>query len=141
MTNGNVLLRNTKIRKALNEYFKKLWEEKQETIGEIFDEIHKIIKADIHDILDFQSGKADLRNLEQVDTSIIQSINQSTSQTQHGENHHLAVKMYDKTKALDQMIKILKMIPDELRVKVTIDQVAKNKIQEIFHEQGASLEK
>jgi len=121
MTNGSLLLVNTKIKSALREYFDDYYEAKKDLAGETLRVLEGILKSDISNVIKYQNGKMEILDLDEIqDTSVIQSIEHTTSDTKYGENVKKSVKMYDKLKAAETVAKITNMISDKADLTGTI---------------------
>lgn len=107
--NGSKLLRNTKFAAYLQDYDDKKWKEKEKEIGKTFNNLLKVANADISDIVEYEDNKMSIRNFSDIDTSAIQEVNHTVSETAQGINVKKSIKMHDKMKAIDGIMKALGM--------------------------------
>lgn len=112
--NSHKLLKNDKISAYIQSYYNDLWESRQTEIGKTFDNLLKIANADIGTIVDAVGDSVSIKDLRKIDTSIIQSISQSSSDTKYGVATSLNVKLFDKTKAISELLKVLGMITEKV---------------------------
>jgi phage terminase small subunit len=108
------LLKNPKISEYLQNYFDNLWESRKVEIGRTFDNLLKIANADIGSVIEAAGDSVSIKDLRKIDTSIIQSISQSSSDTKYGVATSLNIKLFDKTKAISELLKVLGMITDKV---------------------------
>lgn len=108
------LLKNPKISAYIQNYYDNLWESRKTEIGQTFDNLLKIANADIGSVIEAAGDSVSIKDLRKIDTSIIQSISQSSSDTKYGVATSLNVKLFDKTKAISELLKVLGMITDKV---------------------------
>ena len=108
------LLKNPKVSAYIKNYYEDLWDSRKDEIGKTFDNLLKIANADIGSIVEAAGDSVSFKNLKTIDTSIIQSISQSSSDTKYGVATSLNVKLFDKTKAISELLKVLGMITDKV---------------------------
>jgi phage terminase small subunit len=132
--NGHKVLKKAEVARFLQEYFEDLWENKENEIGRQLSNLLNIANADVSDIIEIEDGNVKIRDLEEIDSSVIQAIDQSKTITAYGENTRTSVKMHDKTKAIAELTKVLNMINQKITVNVNYDKESAKKIQEIFNE-------
>jgi phage terminase small subunit len=111
--NGHQLLKNTKISDAIQEIFNDLWKDKQKKIGETFENLLNLANADIKSVVDYQDGELTIKNFDETDTRIIQSIDVTKEDTKYGEKIVQKVRMHPKTSALSDLLKVLEMMQDK----------------------------
>jgi len=115
------LLKKPKIKEALEEYYQELWENKEKEIGKTFDNLLKIANADINNVIDYKDGEMKIRNFDEIDSSIIQQINQTITNTKEGQKINESIKLFDKTKAISELLKVLEMVKDKMENPITIE--------------------
>lgn len=138
MVLASKLLRNVKVKAALEEYYNNLWESKEKEIGIVFDNLIKLASSDISNVIDYEDGVMKIKEFNDIDTSIIQQINQTVSDTKEGQRINESIKLYDKTKAISELVRILEMIQEKVTVNVNFDKESAKDIQDIFNEQVSS---
>lgn len=133
--NSHRLLRNTKIQKALREHYNNLWNKKEDEVGKTFENLLKIANADIKDIVKVnEHGNVSLKNLDEIDTMGVKGISFSRSDNKYGETTHTSIQMLDKQKAISDLLRVLSMIQEKMKVKITYDKESAKAIKEIFNE-------
>jgi phage terminase small subunit len=134
------LLAKANIKAYVNEHYKKQWEDKETEIGRTFNNLVKIANSDINDVVEVEDGKMKIKNLDEIDSYIIQEIKQTVTNTKDGENKNTSIKVYDKVKAIDGMLKVLGMIKEkaDININLNYDKESAKEIQEIFNEQISS---
>ena len=108
------LLKNPKVSAYIKNYYEDLWDSRKDEIGKTFDNLLKIANADIGSVIEAAGDSVSIKDLRKIDTSIIQSISQSSSDTKYGVATSLNVKLFDKTKAISELLKVLGMITDKV---------------------------
>ncbi len=108
------LLKNPKISAFLRNYYDNLWEKNEEQIGRSFNRLLKIIESDIADVVEYENDSMSIRNFKEVDTSVIQEIRHSSSPTKYGVAENKSVKLFDKTKLMPELFRMLGMIKDKM---------------------------
>jgi phage terminase small subunit len=122
--NGHKLLKNTKIKAALKEYYDNLWENKEDQIAPLFDKLLKMANADIAEVVNYKDGKLKIKDFKDIkDTSIIKKISQNISQTKYGTNVHNSIEIIDPQKAQSDLERVLGMIKDKMEFDGTIEVV------------------
>lgn len=115
--NGHKLLNNAEIKEALREYFDKYYEDKKKLAGETLRILEGILKSDISNVVEHDGRRMKILNLDEIqDTSVIQSIEHSTSDTSEKQS----VKMYDKLKAAEVVAKITNILSDKQELSGTV---------------------
>lgn len=124
--NGSRLLRNDKVSAALNEKFREIWDKREADIGRVYADVKHLALSDIKDIADLKNEVLTLKDFDKIDTRAIQQVKivTETKPSKLGEDivtTRKEIKLYDKTKVLSDILKVLKMIdPDELTGTITI---------------------
>lgn len=136
--NGCRLLAKTNIQDALQEHYDSLWKEKEKEVGKTFDNLLKIANSDISDIVEYKDGVMKIKDFDKIDSTAIQQINQTIVDTKDGKRTNESVKLYDKTKSMNELLKVLGMIQEKISMKVVFDKESAEEIQEIFGEQITS---
>jgi phage terminase small subunit len=108
------LLKSPKIKECIDNYYEGLWNDRKKEIGRIFDNLLNIANADLGSMLEQTDDGVRLKNLKEIDTSIIQSISQSRSDNKYGESKSLSIKLFDKSKAISDLTKVLGMITEKI---------------------------
>lgn len=108
------LLKSPKISAYIQNYYNNLWESRKTEIGQTFDNLLKIANADIGSVIEAAGDSVSIKDLRKIDTSIIQSISQSSSDTKYGVATSLNIRLFDKTKAISELLKVLGMITDKV---------------------------
>lgn len=112
------LLANDRIKEAIQEYYKKIWKEKDSELEKTktYQLIHSIGESDISDVIDLEDGTLTVKNLKDIPVSArhaIQSIKRVERTTKEGIDVNLEVKMHPKLQALELRAKLQKMIEDK----------------------------
>lgn len=124
MSNANKMLRNTQISEAILEYYNKLWDSKEKEIGQTFDNLLKMANADISDVVEYSDEEGmTIKDFDTIDTQAVQSISENVSQTKYGPNVSKSIKMYDKQKAISDLLKVLNMITEKVEHSGTLEVV------------------
>lgn len=115
--NSCTLLRNTKIKQAIEAEYKKIWKEKDTEIeqSKTYQMIHSIGNSNIADVVDLESGTLKVKDLKDIPASAqqaIHSIEMTEKSSQYGIDRNIKVKLYNKLPALELRAKIQKMITD-----------------------------
>ena len=134
-SNGAKLLAKTNIKEALSDYFNSMWSEKEKDIGKIYNNLIKQATADIADVIEYKNGEMRIKDFDEIDTSTIQQITQTVTDTKEVQRINESIKLFDKTKAQSDLIRVLKMIEEKVTVNVNYDKESVGEIQDIFNEQ------
>jgi len=119
---GTRLLNNVKIKEILKKHYTDVWEEKQDKIGKVFDDLLKMVSVDISDIVEYENGEMKIKNFTDVkNTSIIKKITQKISETKDGRSVTESIEIVDKLKAIESMLKVLNMNQEKMEIKQTIE--------------------
>lgn len=114
---GARLLRNDKVKQALNEKLGDFWKEKGEMVGRTLKEIMALAFSDIDDIVQIKGDTFKVKDLRTIDSRAIQSI--KTTLTNDSET--IAVSLYNKNQALALLAKILNMVTERTELSGTIE--------------------
>ncbi|MBC1231503.1 terminase small subunit [Listeria booriae] len=131
---GQRLLKNVEIQNAIAERQKILSEKTSITAQKVLNEYAKIAFSDIKEVLSWdEDGRVSVYQSERIDTSFVQSIQQTTTESDFATIYKLNVKLYDKQKALDALSKHLGLFnvstTEQLKerlMKAQIDQTEAN---------------
>lgn len=105
---GQRLLKNVEIQNAIAERQKILSDKTSITAQKVLNEYAKIAFSDIKEVLSWdEEGRVSVYQSEDIDTSFVQSIQQTTTESDFATVYKLNVKLYDKLKALDALSKHL----------------------------------
>lgn len=112
--NAHKLLKNANVSAYIKNYFDQLWANRKDEIGKTLDNLLKIANADLGSILEKTADGLKVKDFDKIDTSIIQSISQSRSDTKYGEASSLSIRLFDKSKAISDLTKVLGMITEKV---------------------------
>lgn len=113
--NANRLLRNAKIKQAIDDEYKKIFKDKDSEIeqSKTYKLLHSIGDADIDEVVDLENGTLKVKNMSEIPRSAIpaiQSIKRHKKETAYGTDETLEVKMHDKIKAIELRAKLQGML-------------------------------
>lgn len=111
------LLRNDKVSQAISEKLNSIWDDKEQFIGRALSEILALSFSDISQIVDIKKGILTMKDLNNVDTRIIQSI--KTTRTADSET--ITITMHNKIQSLSLLSKILNMVTEKTEISGTIE--------------------
>ena len=123
------------VKEALNEYFKDLWERKEEEIGKTFLKLLSFVHADISDVADFKDGELIIKDFDKAKTGIIRELSQAKTLGKYGESVKNSIKIVDQTKSMSDLIRVLNMINEKMTVSIKYDKEAAKEIQDTFNEE------
>jgi phage terminase small subunit len=143
MVDGCKLVRNGKIKAAIDEKFAEKWAEKQKDVGLVYNELLKIATSDVSDLLNFDKNKIEFNDFKNIDTKTIKNIEiteQKDKDKDESEKIITKIQLHDKVKALSELTKMLGIIQNKVTVHVNYDKESAEKIQELFGESETSEE-
>lgn len=108
------LLKNDNVSAYIKNYFDQLWANRKDEIGKTLDNLLKIANADLGSVLEKTADGLKVKDFDKIDTSIIQSISQSRSDNKYGEASSLSIRLFDKSKAISDLTKVLGMITEKV---------------------------
>jgi len=119
--NANRLLKNAKIKQAIDDEYKKIFKDKDSEIeqSKTYKLIHSISDADIDEVIDLEDGTLKVKNISEIPRSAIpaiQSIKRHKKETAYGTDDTLEIKMHDKIKALELRAKLQGMLQDKMEL-------------------------
>jgi hypothetical protein len=136
---ASATLRNVKIAAALREHYDNLWKNKEDMIGKTFENLLKMANADIHDVVEFdEDGEMKIKDFNKINTFIIKKIGQKKTINQFGENVQNTIEIVDKEKVSTDLLRVLGMIQEKLKVTFNYDKESAQAIKDIFNESLAS---
>jgi ribosomal protein L12E/L44/L45/RPP1/RPP2 len=123
--NANKLLRNTKIKQAVDDEYKKIFKEKDSEIekSKTYKLIRMISDADIDEVTDLENGTLKVKNMSEIPRSAIpaiQSIKRHRKETAYGTDDMLEIKMHDKLKAIELRAKFQGLLEKDVLGSVEI---------------------
>lgn len=107
------LLNRQDVKQFLQEYYNELWENRDLEIGKIFDALLELAHADIADVVEYKNGQMKIKDFQDSNTKIIQSISRTVTDTKDGQRVNESIKIIDRVKPLTELARILNMIKDE----------------------------
>jgi phage terminase small subunit len=128
------LLKKPNISEFIKNYYDALWKKKEDEVGKTFENLLRLANADISNVVEYEDDEMKIKNFSEIDTSIVQSVNHTEHPTKYGTAINKSVKLFDKTKALSDLLKVLNMIQEKMAVTVNYDKESAERIQEIFGE-------
>ena len=126
------MLTKHNVQEAIRKQLKKVWDEKEDAIMQMFNKLVDVSGADIGDYLD-EHGDIKVEKFGDLNTFLIDSYSKTISDTKEGQNIRMTIKMTDKLKAISELVKILGMITEKVEVNVNYDKEKVKEIQDIFH--------
>lgn len=110
------LLKNPKIKAALQEKFTEIWNNKDQEVGKIFDEFIALGFSDIKNILNFTDGTLSVKDFDKIDTRAIKKIKirrvkeeSFTNDEKSVETDIIELELHDKKGSLSEIAEILKL--------------------------------
>ena len=114
-------LKKPNVKAALKEHYDALWEKRNDVIGKMFENLLEIGNSDIADVVDYKNGSMIIKEFEKVNTSLIKSISQTTTDTKEGVRTVEKVEMHDKLSAIKEIDKILGLATDKVEHSGSIE--------------------
>jgi phage terminase small subunit len=114
---GARLLRNVKVKQALQEKLDDFWQERENQAGRTLNEIMALAFSDIDNIVQIKEDTLNVKDLRAIDSRAIQSI--KTTRTNDSET--ITVSLYNKNQALALLAKIINMVTERTEVSGTIE--------------------
>lgn len=108
-TEAAKLLAKPNLRVAANEKIKEFIEDKENLTKDLFETLYRIAKSKISDIANINNEEIILKDLEEIDSSVIKSI--SVTPGKFGTSKKIEMK--DSLKAIEQISKLAKLIEDK----------------------------
>lgn len=113
-TNGHKLLRNAKIKAAIDDILRKKWEERKKLRGRILEELQAVGFSDPDSIVNWDGEQAEIKPFDDVDTRAISSIKIKKLKSESAikkdgtviDSEVVEIKFHDKNKALAEAAKI-----------------------------------
>jgi len=117
--NASRMLRNAKIKEAIEALYAKFWKEKDTELekSKTFQMIHAIGCTNIADVVDLETGTLKVKDLSEIPPmalEAIQAIEYTEKNTEHGTDKNIKVKLHPKLQALELRAKIQKIISDNI---------------------------
>ena len=107
------LLRKHNVSEALQEYLNDIWEQKEEQISQLFDNLLGVANYDISQLID-EHGDVRVDEFDKINTFIIQQYDKSESESEKRYSKKVSIKLMDKLKATEMLVKILGMIQEKV---------------------------
>lgn len=123
--NANRLLKNAKIKQAIDDEYKKIFKDKDSEIekSKTYKLLHSISDTDIDEVIDLENGTLTVKDLSEIPRSAIpaiQSIKRHKKETAYGTDDMLEIKMHDKLKAIELRAKLQGMLEKDVMGSVEI---------------------
>lgn len=123
-TKGSQLVAKGNISDAIKEGLQEFWDERDKDVGKLYTELDCMALSNIKDVVDYKDGVLTIKNFEDIDARAIQSIEVNTNKKilPNGIEEiktRQKIKLYDKTKSMSDMLKVLNMT--DLKSELTED--------------------
>ena len=119
--NANRLMRNPKIRQAVDDEYSKIFKDKDSEIerSKTYQLIHSIGNTNIADVIDLEGGTLTVKDISEIPIEAreaIESIKSREKEGKYGVERVLEVKMHDKIKALELRAKLQGMLQEKMEL-------------------------
>jgi phage terminase small subunit len=119
--NANRLLKNAKIKQAIDDEYKKIFKDKDSEIeqSKTYKLIHSISNTNIADVINLESGTLEVKDISEIPVEAqeaIESIQSREKMGKYGPEKVLIVKMHDKIKAIELRAKLQGMLQDKMEL-------------------------